>query len=235
MLLKLLIVDGDGTISKVRNPFYEVAKELGCYQKIRAYVEEYLNGSITYNKLIQLQNPIYKTKAREYAQRRGWNKFDCHLLTIILQKILGYNYISLEIKVLLENIRKIGFEIALISSGWDIITKKLADEAKIDYWKSNEVLFLNGEFSGTKINFYANKIEEFKVAKRYFNVEYSNIAYWGDSEFDLEAMNFLHNNGGRCLAYQVNSDGITVEFPDYVRCFHSIQEMEEFLKVGKLV
>jgi len=229
MAMKLLVVDGDGTIAKFKNPFYEVAKELSCYAAIKRYAEEYLAGLISYHELIRRQNPIFKEAGRRYASEHGCQKCDLGLFSQVLDKVVGNNCVSASMRVFLSEVRNSEYEIAMISSGWDAVISKVAREARIAYWRANGVLFEDGEFSGTVIRVPADKIQEFEAAIALFGTEYKNVAYLGDSEFDLIAMEFVHSKGGECFVLQSSCEQHGLTFPAYVRRFASLDCMGNYL------
>jgi len=230
---KLLIVDCDGTTSKVRNPFFAIAQELSCYAPIKSYADEYLVGRISYSELVSLQNPVFRAAARRYANSRGHTKFGPSLFRQFLANLMGDSWVAPAMIQFLNRIRSWGYEVAMISSGWDAVVSEAAKEASITYWRANGVLFEEGEFSGTDLRVHAEKTEEFESAVRHFCTEYKSVCYLGDSEFDLIGMEFIHRNGGVSLVHERSDYERTISFPPYVLRFDSLTEMAEYLRNWK--
>src|SRR5207237_8485294 len=115
MANKLLIVDCDGTVSRVKNVFYEVAQKLSCYSPIRGYAEEYLAGKISYDELIDRQNPIFREAGRLYAQRTGRKKLSRQLFTALLDSVTGERCVSPATLDCLTKVRNRGSRDAMTS------------------------------------------------------------------------------------------------------------------------
>jgi phosphoserine phosphatase len=231
MTTRLLVVDCDGTLSSIDNPFYTVARELSCYQPIKAYAEEYLTGSISYEELVQRQNPVFREAGRKYANELGYAKLGLDLFLGVLKRLFGENYVLPEMIEFLDTIRNCGYQIAMVSSGWEVLVAKAAMEAKIQYWRANTLLFLDNEFAGTSVRVPGDKTTEFESAVRAFGVGYGDVIYFGDNEFDLIAMDFIHRKGGECVVRK-SGDSTHVRFPQHVRQFVSLFQMAEYLRSG---
>jgi phosphoserine phosphatase len=230
MSAQLLIVDCDGTVSRLKNPFYAVADVLSCFDSIRAHADEYLAGRISYDELVSRQNPVFRLAGRRYANARGRDKLDRASFLELLESLIGDHFLSSEVVAFLDEVRSLGYQVAMISSGWEPLVARAARETRITYWRANEVLFDDGEFSGTLVHVRGDKIAQFESAIREFGSSYSDVFYFGDSEFDLIGMEFIHDKGGECLVHQSNLDaGVT--FPAHVRTFGSLEHMEEYLRV----
>jgi phosphoserine phosphatase len=225
-------MDCDGTLSCIDNPFYTVARELSCYRPIKAYAEEYLAGSISYEELVRQQNPVFREAGRKYANELGYEKLDVDLFLGILKRLLGEKYVLSEMIEFLDAIRNWGYQIAMVSSGWEVLVAKAAREAKIEYWRANGLLFVDSEFAGTIVRVPGDKTTEFESAVRAFGVDYGDVIYFGDNEFDLIAMNFIHTKGGECVVRK-SSDPKHVRFPQHVRQFMSLFQIEEYLRSMK--
>jgi HAD superfamily phosphoserine phosphatase-like hydrolase len=230
MSRRILILDCDGTICKIRNPFLSLARELSCYEVIKGYTDAYLAGGLSYQELVSLENPVFLVAARKYAAAKGYSKFDALLFQAVLESLTGDTLVSPETLRFLDGVRSSGYELAIISSGWDAIVSKAAQETKIDYWRANRVLFNDGEFAGTLIEVHAHKKKEFACAVRHFGVDYAHTSYLADSEFDLPAMEFLYRRGGECLVYDGSGERHSVLFPGYVRSFLSLDELGNYLR-----
>lgn len=229
MTPRLLIVDGDGTVSSVTNPFFEVAKALSCIDEIGHYAQQYLSNRISYEELLEMQNPVFLRAGRKYVRGLGYSRLDPVLFSKLLRRVVGSRLVAGTMIAFLRRVREAGYAVAMISSGWDLVIGQAAKEAGIDYWKANEVWFVNNEFAGTKAYVKGDKRAEVIAAMRSFQVEAKHTAYIGDSKFDLPVMEFVYRNGGASILTPSEEARGPVGVPSYVLRFSSHAQMAGFL------
>jgi len=226
----LLIVDCDGTVSRIKNPFYAVANELSCYAEIRDYADRYLNGHMPYDELVTRQNLVFREAGRRYANDHGYGKLGPSLFNQVLGGLIGDRCVSPPMVEFLNGVHHSGYHIAMISSGWDVVISRAAQETHIAYWRANGVLFIDGEFAGTIVRVRADKTAEFDSAVCAFATTYPHVSYLGDSAFDLIGMEFIHRRGGDCFVHEDSAREPDVHFPAYVTHFSSFAHMGEHLQ-----
>jgi phosphoserine phosphatase len=230
MSKRVLILDCDGTICKIRNPILALARELSCYDVIKDYTDAYLAERISYEELVSLQNPVFRSAARNYATAKGYSKFDPLLFAKVLGELTGDTLVPAPTLRFLDVVRFWGYELAIISSGWDTIVSRAAEETRITYWRANKVLFTDGEFDGTYVEVNAQKKKEFESAVQHFGIAYKYVSYLGDSGFDLPGMEFIYERGGECLVCDSSEEQQRVSFPSYVKHFLSFDELGDYLR-----
>jgi phosphoserine phosphatase len=194
---QLIILDGDGTTSRAANPFLEVAKRLGCFDEVSFHAEDYLRQRISYRELIARQNPVFHHYGRLFARENGYESLNRGLFAKVLQSAIGPIEVLPETQRLIDWVKTAGPNLAIISSGWDAITRRTALLAGVSHWESNRILFEHDEFCGTELMISGDKIAACTRLARIMNVNIDLVVYIGDSDFDHPIMDFVRHRGGQ--------------------------------------
>jgi HAD superfamily phosphoserine phosphatase-like hydrolase len=194
----LVILDGDGTLTDLDNPILEFSKVIGCFDEISLLVNQYLSDTISYQELVEKENEIFLKQGRKYAQEKNHEKLDKELFNEIIDMIIAQRT-HFQDKSIVNSLVKKGCKVILVSSGWDIIANKIANElGGLKSVHANSVKFSNNEFRGTdtKIKVSGSKILEVEKLIKKHKTSINKVAYVGDSKFDFPIMKWITISGG---------------------------------------
>ncbi|MEM4718180.1 MAG: HAD-IB family phosphatase [Desulfurococcaceae archaeon] len=128
-------------------------------------------------------------------------------------------------KQLIDYIKQRGHLPAVVSSGVDIVVKRICRELGIDICFSNELVFINDELipgGVEKVPLKEKKKTIVKLAEEY-EIGLRNIIYVGDSEWDIEVFETVP------LSIAVEPCGIACKHANYI-----VRDLTEIMHLGVL-
>ncbi len=169
---RLVIFDLDGTLTQERSIWEYIHKELG---KWYGFAEEYQN--------LFLANKI---SYEEFCERDAqvWKGMRVDELLKIVQTVPFHPGID----ELINDLKKRGLKLALVSSGLSLLSNWVHQKYGFDYSVSNDLLHENGILTGkVRIQVYYDKKAEWveKILKQ-FGVKPEETIAIGDSKGDID-------------------------------------------------
>ena len=203
-IMKLVIFDLDGTITRSPNIWKHLHSELGTWNWARNYAQKYRSGEISYEE---------------------WAKLDCSLWKgTKVEKILQ---ITSEIKYFdgaaetIKQLKKAGIKVGIVSAGISFLAEKVGKDLNVDVVMSNDLKISNDAITGeieTKVSIN-NKKSIIKDIANSMSLTLSEIVVVGDHVFDLPeeaglkiAFNPRHAEAEKAADFVVKGDDLTEIF-----------------------
>ena len=225
----LIITDGNGTISTVPNPYYVIAKKLGCYKKLKSLVSSYLDRQISYRRLIEQEVSLFKHYGKIYASSKDRAYLDQSLMNQLFDEICIE--LHKDVKDAVKAFHASHAAVVLISSGIDVIIKRIAANAGIQKWFANSIEYKNGMFEGIEVKIPGDKISVIQATMASENVvSNSSIIYVGENEFDFPAFEYINKVGGIAFAINRSFEHAPSSYPDGVKVIETMTDILAALK-----
>ena len=169
-IVKLVIFDLDGTITRLPNIWRHLHSELGTWDRAKNYALKYRNGEISYDE---------------------WAKLDCSLWKgTKVERVLK---ITSEIKYFdgaeetIGRLKKAGIKVGIVSAGISFLAEKVGKDLNVDVVISNDLKISNDIITGeieTKVSI-DNKKSIIQGIARSMSLIMSEVVVVGDHVFDL--------------------------------------------------
>lgn len=186
----------DGTLTRHVSSWQFIHEKLGLWDKDAChYQEQFLKGKISYRRFCELD-----------AKR--WKNLPAADITKHLHAI-PY---SRNVKSTLKKLKELGFKLAIISTGLDLLALKVKKELKIDYCICNTLQIKQGRLTGqVKIDIaHGEKGKVFKKLLKKIGIKPEQAIFVGDSATDVPAAKIA----GYAIAFNASHDGLA-EVADY--------------------
>ena len=196
MRYKIVVFDMDGTLTQHVSSWQLIHEKLGLWDEDACrYQEQFLKGRISYRRFCELD-----------AQR--WKNLPVAEITSHLHAI-PYNR---NVKRTLKRLKKMGFKLAIISTGLDLLALKVKKELLIDHCVCNKLYVKNGRLTGrVKIDVaHGEKGLAFRKLLRKAGFKPDQAIFIGDSATDLPAAQIA----GFAIAFNASHNGL-VAAADY--------------------
>lgn len=191
--IKTVFFDADGTLLVAENPYFHIARQLGCEQESKELVQQYLKEKISYEELAEKEQRIfveYFQKRTGHFPRRG-----------DFEQLLPPVSIRDWAQRLIASLQTMKIEVFVLSSGIDVMVMELS---KIGISANN--IFANSfrydDRSGNtrllkrEIHVSGDKIEAFSKILNDRNLSIPMIVYVGDNAFDRKILEYVRDRGG---------------------------------------
>ncbi|MBI5554377.1 MAG: HAD family phosphatase [Elusimicrobia bacterium] len=212
---KIVVFDMDGTLTQHVSSWQLIHEKLGMWNEDAChYQEQFLKGKISYRKFCVLD-----------AQR--WKGLSAAEITSHLHAI-PY---SKNVKSTLRKLKKLGFKLAIISTGLDLLAFKVKNDLAIDYCICNKLEVRNGRLTGrVKIDIaHGEKGKIFKRLLKQAGIKPREAIFVGDSATDIPAA----KAAGYAIAFNALDSGLT-EIADYTCRTKDFREVFNRIKlIGK--
>jgi len=203
-IVKLVIFDLDGTITRSPNIWQHLHSELGTWKWAKNYAQKYQNGEISYEE---------------------WAKLDCSLWKgTKLERILQ---ITSEIKYFdgttetIGQLKKAGIKVGIVSAGISFLAEKVGKDLNVDVVMSNDLKISNDVITGeieTNVSIDNKKSIIQDIAQSMF-LTMSEVVVVGDHVFDLPreaglkiAFNPRHTEAENAADFIVKGEDLTEVF-----------------------
>ncbi|MEM1696217.1 MAG: HAD-IB family phosphatase [Desulfurococcaceae archaeon] len=212
MWRKLVVFDCDGVLTESRSS-WEVLHEYFGSGDNKYFAELYKRGMITYLDWMKIDIAL---------MINSWKK--PILKEDVVRALSSIKLKSSSIKVVNE-LRKRGVLLAVVSSGVDILVKRVCEHLGIDLCFYNDLMFVDNELLPGGVDRVPLK-EKPKIIERLAvesGVDLINTVYVGDSEWDIEVFKIVG------VPVAVEPCGKACQYAKYV-----IRDLEELLNIPEL-
>lgn len=169
-IVKLVIFDLDGTITRSPNIWKHLHSELGTWKWAKNYAQKYRNGEISYEEWAKLDCSLWKgTKVERILQ--------------ITSEIKYFNGAAETI----GQLKKAGIKVGIVSAGISFLAEKVGKDLNVDVVVSNDLKISNNVITGeieTKVS-TDNKKSMIQHITHLMSLKMSEVAVVGDHVFDL--------------------------------------------------
>lgn len=196
MKYKIVVFDMDGTLTQHVSSWQLIHEKLGIWDADAChYQEQFLKGKISYRKFCVLD-----------AQR--WKGLPVADITSHLHAI-PY---SKNVKSTLTELKKLGFKLAIISTGLDLLAFKVKKDLAIDYCICNKLYVSKGRLTGrVKIDIaHGEKGKVFRRLLKQAGIKSGEAIFVGDSATDIPAAKVA----GYAIAFNASHSGLA-DIADY--------------------
>ncbi len=165
------IFDLDGTLTTERSSWRFLHERLGIWRgRAERYQEQYLRGEIDYVTFCELD-------AREWAG----------IAAAKVEAIAGEIALARGVPETVAELRRLGFRLAIVSSGLDLLARRVARELGFDRWVANSLVARDGVLVGEAIVrvYDDNKLPVAEQVLRELGGCWERALAVGDSENDL--------------------------------------------------
>lgn len=193
---KIVVFDMDGTLTRHVSSWQLIHEKLGLWDEDACrYQEQFLKGRISYRRFCELD-----------AKR--WQSLPVARITRHLHAI-PY---SVNVKSTLKKLKNLGFKLAIISTGLDLLALKVKKDLLIDHCICNKLYVRNGRLTGrVKINIaHGEKGKVFKTLLKNTGIKPKQAIFVGDSATDIPAARIA----GYAIAFNASHAGL-VDSVDY--------------------
>jgi phosphoserine phosphatase len=173
MHYKLIVFDMDGVIFTAKNFWLELHKALGTYEEGKRLTDELLKTD--YEKLVQ------------EVPGRLWKGKDSAAYFKLIEKL---EYLP-DVKEILQELQKLGYKTAIISSGPKHAALKVQKECGLDYYHTHDLIIgKDGKFTGeyTYVGAYADKEVQLRQFAKEAGCQLSEIVFVGHDYNDISAL-----------------------------------------------
>lgn len=186
----------DGTLTRHVSSWQLIHEKLGLWDEDACrYQEQFLKGRISYRRFCELD-----------AKR--WKNLPVASITSHLHAI-PY---SQNAKSTLKKLKALGFKLAIISTGLDLLALKVKKDLQIDHCICNKLYVRHGRLTG-RVKIAVAHGEKGKVFKRLLNkigIKPEQAIFVGDSATDVPAAKIA----GYAIAFNTSHSGLT-DIADY--------------------
>lgn len=193
---KIVVFDMDGTLTTHVSSWQLIHEKLGLWDEDACrYQEQFLKGRISYRRFCELD-----------AKR--WENLPAAKITRHLHAI-PY---SLNVKNTLKKLKALGFKLAILSTGLDLLALKVKKDLMIDHCVCNKLYVRNRHLTGrVKINIaHGEKGKAFKKLLKRIGINPEQAIFIGDSATDIPAARI----SGYAIAFNASHSGLA-EIVDY--------------------
>jgi phosphoserine phosphatase len=169
-IVKLVIFDLDGTITRSPNIWKHLHSRLGTWKWAENYAQKYRNGEISYEE---------------------WAKLDCSLwkgtrIERILQITSEIKYFD-SAKEIIDQLKRAGIKVGIVSAGLSFLAEKVGKDLNVDVVMSNDLKISNNVITGeieTNVSINNKKTIIQDIAQS-MSLTMSEVVVVGDHVFDL--------------------------------------------------
>jgi phosphoserine phosphatase len=193
---KIVVFDMDGTLTQHVSSWQLIHEKLGLWDEDAChYQEQFLKGKISYRRFCELDAKRWK-----------------NLPTTDITRHLHAIPYSRNAKNTLKKLKELGFKLAILSTGLDLLALKVKKELKIDYCICNTLQVRHGRLTGqVKINIaHGEKGKVFKRLLKKAGIKPEQAIFVGDSATDVPAAKIA----GYAIAFNASHSGLA-EIADY--------------------
>ncbi len=185
----LVAFDMDGTLLPINSSWEFIHRILGTEEIASKYRRMYERGEIDYRRWAELD--VSSWRERDFS--------------IVLRKVKNLRPIE-DAEEAVRRLREEGFVVGIISSGLDVIAKRLCYLLGMHFCRSAELKIVGNRVAGILRELDPErKSEELADVARRFNVPLSRVAFVGDGESDLSVFRM---NIGKKIAFRPKSEVI---------------------------
>lgn len=189
--IRLVIFDVDGVLVPVKSSWGYVHERLGVSGEADRVKRLFEEGRIDYVEWMRLDTELW-------VRARGGRLHKSELSSILEEIPVRGEAVSA-----VRSLRRMGLRIALVSSGIDVLVRRVASILGADAWAANRLHFDKHGFlvpGGSPIVGVDKRGAVRRVASE-LGVELNETAYVGDSRWDSTAMSIVglpiaYNDGG---------------------------------------
>lgn len=173
MKYKLVVFDMDGTLTKHVSSWQRLHEKLGVWDSQACkYQEQFLAGTISYRKFCELDAAHWKGISVSHVE-----------------KILHAIPYTKNAKKAVKKLKKKGYKTAILSTGLDLLARKVKSELGMDYSIANKLYEEEGLLTG-KVNICVSDHGKARLLKKIadrFNLTMSEAIFVGDGRTDIPA------------------------------------------------
>ncbi|MDF1539585.1 MAG: HAD family phosphatase [Candidatus Thorarchaeota archaeon] len=170
MTIQLVVFDLDGTLTTHNSSWWRLHEHFNTHEEGGKYYDQYFAGTIDYQEWADLDAGLWKGQP----------------LSEVL-KIAEETEIMPGSVETIQELKKNGISVAVLSGGIDILAERIVERIGIDYLMVNKIHHENGIITGkVDVNVgWGGKAEEIKQVCKDFNVDLSETAFVGDGKNDI--------------------------------------------------
>lgn len=211
MKYKIVVFDMDGTLTRHVSSWQLIHEKLGMWDADASrYQEQFLKGRISYRRFCELD-----------AQRWGNLPVDN-----IIRHLDAIPY-SKNAKRVLKKLKALGFKLAIISTGLDLLALRVKKDLQVDYCFCNKLYVKQGRITGrVKIDVaHGDKGRVFKRLLKKARLTPEQAIFVGDSATDVPAARVA----GYAISFNASHSGLSA-IADYNCRSQDFQEVYTAIK-----
>ncbi len=202
----LVAFDMDGTLIPIDSSWSFIHRMLGTLEIASKYKRMYEEGKISYRRWAELDVSTWKGK-------------DFTPVFNMIENLDLMDHARESISSLKDN----GFIVGLISSGLDVVAKKVCRELNMDFCRSATLRIVNGKVMGIEEELAPElKGGVLKSIAENYGVPLYRVAFVGDGDSDLSVFQM---NIGLKIAFRAKSEHI-IRLAD-----HSVEDLLEVARI----
>lgn len=207
---KLVVFDMDGVLVESESSWQFIHDTFGVNNDEN--FERYEKGEIDYNEFTRLDIQLWGNASRDK-----------------ISNILNQIRLRKGVKETINQLKRVGYKTAIISSGISLLANRIRKQLEIDYSFSNELLFdERGKLTGEaiKVVTLCNKGDILRHLAKIEKISPSECAVIGDSKYDTH----MFKESGLSIAFNPKDDvvkelaDITIEGEDLKEILPSLLE-----------
>ncbi len=167
---KLIAFDMDGTILEAE-AIDEIAKRAGVQEKVAELTRKAMNGEIDYDYALRERVKLLKGLSVE-----------------VVEEVAEKLPLSKGAEEVVKTLKSMGFITVLITGGFDIVAKKVAERLGFDYWFANRLGVKDGKLDGEVeilVSSGESKLEILKRVAEAHGIDLEECVAVGDGANDL--------------------------------------------------
>ncbi len=179
--LQAVFFDVDGVLVDVKSSWEYLHSYFGVAEKARLVREKFERGEIDYVKWMEMDTSLWIEAAGGRLHRK-----------VLVEALSRVNIVP-EARKLFRELRRRRLIIVLVSSGLDLLVRRVASELGADAWLANKLEFDKHGFlrPGGVPLVGADKSKAVSRIAAELSIDLSRSAYVGDSRWDATAMRIV--------------------------------------------
>lgn len=190
MRFRLAVFDVDGTLTRHSSIWWRLHEHFGTEKLGKVYYDQYFDGTITYKEWADFDASLWKGQS----------------LKSVLEVVKKTKLVR-GAKDTIDALRKRGLQLAILSSGLDVMADNIAERLGISHVVTNHLLHNNGILTG-EVDVHVGwdeKAEELRKIGQHFGVPLKETVFVGDGRNDITAF----KSAGLSIAFNPKYDDVS--------------------------
>lgn len=170
MTIRLVVFDVDGTLTVHNSSWWKLHEVFGTHDKGDQYYRDFFAGKISYREWAALDAKLWRGR-----------------LLSEVEKIADETEVMPGAIEAVQELKRRGVKVAILSGGIDILANRIAEKVGIDYVLVNRILHNDGIITGEVdvLVGWGGKAKEIEEVASHFGIDLSETAFVGDGKNDM--------------------------------------------------
>ncbi|NHJ13300.1 MAG: HAD family hydrolase [Candidatus Thorarchaeota archaeon] len=190
MKFRLAVFDVDGTLTNHSSIWWRLHEHFGTEALGKVYYDQYFEGTISYKQWADFDAALWKGQPLQSVM-----------------EVVRNTELTMGAKEAIDTLKERGVQVAILSSGLDVMADDIAKRLGIDYVITNHLLHKDGILTGdvdVRVG-WAEKADELERISQHFHTALNETAFIGDGRNDMAAFKIA----GLSIAFNPKYDDVS--------------------------